>query len=335
MKKLIRALLFTACGFVVLAGLAVAALALRRPAQRPPSAERIERTPDRLARGAYLVEHVSDCLTCHSEVQSDRWGLPLKPGTAGQGGFPFGKEFAVPGVVCAQNITPNPAHGLGSWTDGEVLRALREGVDKNGDALFPMMPYQDYRSMSDEDAKSVLVYLRTLAPVNHSVPAKKLDFPVNLFVKLVPKPLDGPVTAPDPKTDRIGYGRYLSIIGGCHECHTPHDDKGKLLPKKDYTGGWEMKGPWGRNITPNLTPHPDAYLGRATKAEFVGRFKSFVSLTGDNAPVAPKGRNTIMPWLPLSGLTEDDLGMLYDFLKTLPPIENKVNPFPDAPSPAS
>ena len=172
-----------------------------------------------------------------------------------------------------------------------MLRALREGVDKNGDALFPMMPYEDYRSLSDEDAKSIVVYLRTLAPVNHSVPAKKLDFPVNLFVKLV--------------------------------------------PGKEYSGGWLMKGPWGRNVTPNLTPHPDAYLGKATKAEFIGRFKSFESLTGENAPAAPKGRNTVMPWLPLSGLTEDDLGMLFDFLRTLPPIENKVNSFPDAPSPAS
>ena len=186
MKKLIRVLLVAAFGVVVLAGIAVAALTLRHPAQRPPSSERIEITPARLARGAYIVEHLADCLTCHSEFQADRYGIPVKPGTAGQGGLPFGKEFAVPGVVCAQNITPNPTHGLGTWTDGEVLRALREGVDKNGDALFPMMPYQDYGSMADEDANSVVVYLRTLAPVNHEVPKKKLDFPVNLFVKLVP-----------------------------------------------------------------------------------------------------------------------------------------------------
>ena len=166
--------------------------------------------------------------------------------------------------------------------------------------------------------------------MKHAVPAKKLDFPVNLLVKLEPQPLDGPVSAPDPKTDRIGYGRYLSVVANCRECHTPHDDKGKRLPGKDYSGGWDMRGPWGRNLTPNLTPHPDAYMGQATKAEFIGRFKSFVALTGDNAPPAPKGRNTVMPWLPFSGMTEDDLGMLYDFLKTLAPIEHKVNPFPDA-----
>jgi len=334
MKRLMRAFLLLALGLFVVACVAVAALALRPAAQRPPSTERIELTPERLARGAYLVEHVADCLTCHSDFRADRYGMPIKPGTAGQGGFPFGKEFAVPGVVCAQNITPDPENGIGAWTDGEVLRAVREGVDRNGNALFPMMQYQAYRVLSDEDAKAIVAYIRMLPPLKHAVPARKLDFPVNLLVKLEPRPLEGPVSAPDPKTDRIGYGRYLSVVGGCRECHTPHDGKGKLLPGKDYSGGWEMIGPWGRNITPNLTPHPDAYLGRATKAEFVGRFKSFVSLRGDDAPVAPKGRNTIMPWLSFSGMTEDDLGMLYDFLRTLAPIAHKVNPFPDA-DPAS
>src|SRR5512141_871463 len=221
MKKLIRVVLILALGVVVVAGVAVAALALRRPAQQPPSAERIERTPERLARGTYLVEHVADCLTCHSEFRADRYGMPIKPGTAGQGGLPFGKEFAVPGVVCAQNITPDPENGIGTWTDGEVLRAVREGVDKNGVALFPMMQYKAYRSFSDEDAKSILVYIRTLAPVKHTVPARKLDFPVNLLIKLEPKPLDGPVSAPDPKTDRIAYGRYLSVVANCRECHSP------------------------------------------------------------------------------------------------------------------
>ena len=122
----------------------------------------------------------------------------------------------------------------------EVLRnpnIVKTVLDKNGNALFPMMQYKAYRSFSDEDAKSILVYIRTLAPVKHAVPARKLDFPVNLLIKLEPKPLDGPVSAPDPKTDRIGYGRYLSIVGGCQGCHTPHDDKGKLVPGKDYTGG--------------------------------------------------------------------------------------------------
>jgi mono/diheme cytochrome c family protein len=333
MNRLIKGLVLIVCVLAVAAGVLIAVLAVRKPAQRPASAEKVEATPARLARGAYLVEHVCDCLTCHSDLRADRFNVPPKPGTLGQGGLPFGKEFAVPGVVCAQNITPDPVNGLGTWTDGEVLRAIREGVDRDGNALFPMMQYEAYRLLSDEDARSILVYIRALPAVAHAVPAKKLDFPVNLLVKSVPKPLDGPVTAPGPK-DGLAYGRYLAVIGGCKECHTPHDAHGKRVPGREFSGGWELKGPWGRNVTANITPHKDTFVGQATKAEFIGRFKSFEALRGDAIPPAPKGRNTVMPWLVLSGMTVEDLGAVYDYLKSLPPVENRINPFPDAPDPA-
>ena len=218
----------------------------------------------------------------------------------------------------------------GGWTDGEVMRAIREGVDRKGEALFPMMPYEHMRSMSDEDVKSVIVYIRTLKPIHKGVPAKHIDFPVNLFVKFGPKPLDGPVTAPDPK-NHVAYGKYLTTIGGCYECHTPHDDKNQLIADKAFSGGWEMKGPWGRNFTANLTP-AGAYMSHATREEFIGRFKAFASMNATNAPATPPGRNTIMPWLPVAGMTEDDLGSIYDYLKTLKPMEHKVNTFPDAKS---
>ena len=305
-------------------------LSLRKPASHPASTEKFEATPARLARGEYIVEHVTDCLGCHSDHLTT-YGFPVKPGTEGQGGFVFDKKLGFPGVVAAQNITSDAEFGLGKWTDGEVLRAIREGIDRNGDALFPMMPYQHLRYMGDEDAKSVVVYLRTLKPVHSGVPAKHIDFPVNLFVKFAPKPLDGPVNAPDPQKDHIAYGGYLVRIGGCIECHSPHDDKNNLIADKALSGGWQMIGPWGRNFTPNLTPHPtDSYLGRATREEFIGRFKSFEAMNAMNAPEAPKGRNTVMPWLPFSHMTEDDLGAIYDYLKTLKPIANKVNAFPDA-----
>jgi mono/diheme cytochrome c family protein len=236
----------------------------------------------------------------------------------------------MPGVVAAQNITPDPVTGLGNWTDGEVLRAIREGVDKNGDALFPMMPYEHFRYMSDDDAKSVVAYLRTLKPIRHSVPAKHLDFPVNLAIKFVPKPLNGPITAPDPQKDHLGYGKYLTTIGGCHECHTPHDDHGGRVEAKAFTGGWEMKGPWGRVVTANLTPSAGTFVGRSSKEEFIGRFKSFASLDASNSPIAQPGHNTVMPWLPFSHMKDEDLAAIYDYLKTLPPVENKVVTFPDA-----
>jgi hypothetical protein len=103
-----------------------------------------------------------------------------------------------------------------------------------------------------------------------------------------------------------------------------------LIADKAFSGGWMMQGPWGRNYTANLTPHKDAYLGRATRDEFIGRFRSFASITAENAPPAQPGRNTIMPWLAFSQLTDEDLGAIYDYLKTVKPIENRVNAFPDA-----
>jgi mono/diheme cytochrome c family protein len=310
---------------------AVTWLVLRKPAQRPVTSLRIEATPERLARGKYLVENVSDCLGCHSDHLTT-YGFPIKPGTEGQGGFAFDKKLGVPGVVAAQNITSDPETGLGKWSDDEILRAMREGVDRNGDALFPMMPYKHLRAMSDEDAKSVVAYIRTLKPIRNQTPKKKIDFPVNLIIKFEPKPVTEPVSAPDPKKDHIGYGRYLAKMGGCLECHTPHNDKQQLDETRLFAGGWEMRGPWGRVITANLTPHPDSYIGRATREEFIGRFRAFAALDATNAPVAQKGRNTVMPWLAFSKMTDEDLGAIYDYLKTLQPVANKVNMFPDAAS---
>lgn len=302
-------------------------LAVRKPASRPPSTEKIELTPERIARGEYVVHHVSDCLGCHSDGLLV-YSVPVKPGTEGQGGFVFDKNLGFPGQVAAQNITPDPEYGLGRWTDGEIMRAIREGVDRNGDALFPMMPYEHLREMSDDDVKAVVAFLRTLKPIKRGVPPKSIDFPVNLLVKFAPKPLDGPVSAPDRK-DTIAYGRYLTKIGGCYECHTPHDDKNALLADRAFSGGWEMKGPWGRNFTANLTPAPGTYLARATREEFIARFKSFANFDPTTAPTPPPGQNTIMPWVAFSGMTEEDLGAIYDYLKTVKPIGGPINTFPD------
>ena len=313
---------------IVLIACAITWLAVRKPASRPASTEKIEATPERLARGKYLVDHVTPCLECHSD-HVVKFGIPVKPGTEGQGGYIFDKNIGFPGVVAAQNITADDEFGLGKWTDGEVIRAVREGVDRNGDALFPMMPYEQFRDMSDDDVKAAVVYLRTLKPIHKGVPAKHIDFPVNLLIKFAPKPVDGVVKSPDSH-DSVAYGKYLTTIGGCFECHTPHDDKNALIAEKPFAGGWEMKGPWGRVFTANLTPAAGTYMSHATREEFIGRFKAFASMDANTAPDAPAGRNTVMPWLAFAGMTDQDLGAIYDYLKTVKPIENKVVTFPDA-----
>ena len=118
------------------------------------------------------------------------------------------------GILCIRNITPDVETGIGSWTDGEIIRAVREGVDHNGEGLFPIMPYFIYRHVSDKDMEAVVAYLRSMEPGVSVRPERQIDFPLNLMVKMWPEPVDGPVIAPDP-SDRINYGEYLATIARC------------------------------------------------------------------------------------------------------------------------
>ena len=81
---------------------------------------------------------------------------------------------------------------------------------------------------------------------------------------------------------------------------------------------------------PNITPHQDAFFGGSTKEAWIGRVRAFAGLEGDNAPLVAKGRNSVMPWAAFAGMTDQDLGAIYDYMKTVPPIANQVDAFPDA-----
>ncbi len=304
-------------------------LGLKQPDVRPAPQIRIEATPELLERGRYLTEHVSNCLACHSEQDATKFGLPIRPGTEGSGGALFAKVEGVPGIVAGANITPDAATGIGEWSDGEVVRAIREGVRKDGTPLFPMMPYPYYRSMSDDDVKAIVAYLRTLPARQHSVAVRNLDFPVNLLVKFMPRPVNGVIPTPPPG-DSVSRGRYLATIANCRSCHTPHDGKGRPITTQEFSGGWEMNGPWGSVVSANLTPHPSSFVGRSTREQFIARFKAYQGVTWASAPAATPGRNTVMPWIGLSGMTEDDLGAIYDYLRTLPPVQKRVVGFPAA-----
>lgn len=328
MKTFFKVLGIFALAVVALAIIGLAYLSLRKPAQRAASTEKIEATPQRIARGDYLANHVSICFDCHSE-RTYAYALPIKPGRKGVGGFIWDKRIGFPGTLAAANLTPDAATGLGQWSDGEILRAIREGVDRNGDALFPIMPYGHYKDLSDEDAQSIVAYLRTLPPTPYQKPEKSLDLPLNFIEKFVPKPLSSPVPEAN-RNDRLAYGKYLVTIAACSECHTPQDEHGNPLPGMDFAGGFEMHTPEFRVVTANITPHPSTFMGQSTKEQFIARFRAFSNYTVETAPPAPKGRNTIMPWIAYSGMTDDDLGAVYDYLKTVKPIDHKVNPFPDA-----
>jgi mono/diheme cytochrome c family protein len=230
----------------------------------------------------------------------------------GQGNFP--------GILCIRNITPDPESGIGNWTDGELIRAMREGVDHQGLGLFPIMPYFIYRSISDQDAAAIVAYMRNLKPVRAERPDRDIDFPMSMLIELFPEPLDGPVAHPD-ETDSVAYGEYLATIARCGFCHTPRQNRGKDgIPGREFAGGVPFA--LGNKVTPskNLTPHATG-IGTWTKDAFIARFKQF----GDPRPVASVEENTLMDWSAYAGMTEVDLGAIYDFLQTLPPVTSATD----------
>jgi len=123
----------------------------------------VEITPERLERGKYLANIAANCIDCHSKRDFTKYSGPI-----------------IPGTLYAKNITPA---GIGDWTDGEILRAITVGVNKKGEALFPLMPYNRFRHMSQEDLYSIIAYLRTLKPIENKIPERTLDFPLNFIVK--------------------------------------------------------------------------------------------------------------------------------------------------------
>jgi mono/diheme cytochrome c family protein len=248
----------------------------------------------------------------------------MRAGTEGQGGEHFGREIGLPGDVYARNITPA---ALGDWTDGEILRAMTSGVSRDGTALFPLMPYPNYRHLCDRDAAALVSYVRALEPIEHEVPERELDFPLNLIVRTIPAAAE-PWSCPTP-SDGVRYGEYLTTLASCGDCHTPRKGN-EPDPSKAFAGGLEFPLPKGGVArSANLTAHATG-LGSWSKEAFVQRFR-VMAQPGAATQVAPGGFNTPMPWTLFGGMTEQDLGAIYDYLRTLPPVENRVEKFTAAP----
>ncbi len=137
-----------------------------------------------------------------------------------------------------------------------LARAIREGIGHDGRALFPEMPYTHFREMSDEDLASVVVYLRSLPPVHHELPATEIIFPVKYLIRSVPEPVSSPV--PDVTADAgpVKYGDHLVSMAGCGDCHTPAI-QGQTEAGMDFAGGQPFPGPWPMVASANITP--DSY----------------------------------------------------------------------------
>lgn len=312
MKKLLKILGYVVGVIVALIAVALIVVSVAFPRFRPAPSEKIDATPERLARGRYLAENVAGCIDCHTRHDWTKVGGPVDRAHLGAGGDCYTPDEGLPGSVCPPNVTPDKATGIGAWTDGEVVRAIREGVDQHNRALFPLMPFDDLAKLSDEDVRAIVVYLRSLPPVVNQVPARHLDFPFSIVFKLFPTPLKGAVTAP-AATDNVQYGRYLATVGGCHICHTSEGGS-------DFGGGNQMKGPWGDVMTANITPDKATGIGNLTREQFIALFKTYATLD----PNTPRGgkSGSPMPWRLFSGMSEQDLGALYAYLQTVKPLSS-------------
>jgi mono/diheme cytochrome c family protein len=279
----------------------------------------VEATPEMLKRGEYLAMTAAGCIDCHSKRDFSKFSGPVVPGTEGMGGDNYGEGA---GFIPASNITSDIETGIGGWTDGEIFRAITMGVDKDGEPLAPMMPYKAFQTIDENDILSIIAYIRTLQPIKNEVPAKEINFPLNIIVHMIPSEPD--FHALPDRNDKIKYGEYYSV--SCKFCHTPSDG-GEFEMDKYMAGGVEFPLPTGGIVrSANLTPDKETGIGSWTDEHFIERFK-FYENSGNIHSVSPGEFNTIMPWNNFGMMTREDLSAIYSYLMTLQPVKNYVEKF--------
>lgn len=287
-----------------------------------PENIKIELTPARIERGRYLANSVTVCMDCHSTRDWNKFGGPLVEGTLGKGGEEFNQKFGFPGKFYARNITP---FALKSWSDGEILRAVSSGVNKNGKALFPVMPHPNFGKLDREDLYSIIAYVRTLKPIDNIVPDSKPDFPMNFIINTIPaKPAFTKI--PD-LSDTVAYGGYLVTAASCNNCHT-REEKGTPIPGMKLAGGFEFPLPTGGVVrSANITPDKESGIGNWPEDVFVARFKTYADSTYKPVEIKKGDFNSVMPWLMYSNMKTEDLKAIYAYLRTVKPVTNKVTKF--------
>ncbi|MBH0236331.1 c-type cytochrome [Methylobrevis albus] len=255
-----------------------------------------------LERGSYLVRGPGGCGNCHTPF--------------GAAGPDMARELSGrlvddnPAFTAhAPNITP--AGAVGGWSDAELGRAIREGLRPDGSLIGPPMPFSMYRGLSDDDVASIVMFLRTLAPVENEEPKSVYRIPL-------PPAYGPPVTsvAGIAPAVSVEYGAYLAgPVSHCMECHTPMGDKGPMLDTDLGRGGFEFPGPWGVSVASNLTSHADGLAGY-TDAEIATMITKGVR--PDGSQMHPP-----MPYGYLASFTDDDLKAVILYLRSLPPLPDK------------
>jgi mono/diheme cytochrome c family protein len=271
-------------------------------------------TPAEIARGKYVFGATGGC-GCHTES-----GNPPKPANSG------GRKYEGPfGTVYSSNITPDPKTGIGNWTDEQIITAIRLGRRPNGERLVPVHPYTVFNGMSADDLRVLVAFLRTVPPVNRPTPSKKL---VPLFESLaLPAWLAAfapretpPAAAP---TAGVARGEYLvRAVAHCGECHSPRTLT-QATDNSRFLGG-NAKGPEGAAM-PNITPDSDTGIGKWSEEEIADYLGSGNKPDGDVAGglMAEVIEGTLAGY---KDLTQSDRLAIARYLKTVPPVKNRVEP---------
>ena len=292
-------------GSALLAGALLLLWAALAPAAAESGAEAVR-------RGAYIF-HAAGCYGCHTDVKGK--GVPLAGGRALE--TPFGTFFG-------PNITPDPVHGIGGWTQEDFARALREGVAPDGRSYYPAFPYPSFTGMSDADVADLWVCLSTVAAAPRANDAHEMAFPYGwrglngIWKLLYFKPARFEAgEPPDGVADREAWrrGAYLvSAPGHCGECHSPRGALG--AERRDHALSGNRKGPEGKPV-PNITPHTRRGLGGWSAGDIATYLEIGMDPEGDFAggAMAEVIEHTT------GNLTPGDRKAIAVYLLSLPPVD--------------
>ncbi|ULQ53309.1 c-type cytochrome [Flavihumibacter fluvii] len=254
-----------------------------------------------IARGRHLAISIAHCTDCHNKANTDSiLSLGQDPILSG------GIAFKLPvGTIYSANITSDPEHGIGKYSDGEIARALRYGVHPDGTVVYDFMPFHN---LSDSDLTAVISFLRTQKPAPIQKPQNQLNVMGNLVKAFLIKPV-GPSEkiVPAVKEDSsAAYGKYLvHSVGNCNGCHTKRTLSGEVIGEL-LAGGNEM--PNGM-VTPNITPDSSGRIFGWSQEKFIKRFR-----TGKLIPYSE------MPWSSFQKMSDLELKAIYNYLQTVKPV---------------
>ncbi|MER8376741.1 cytochrome c [Mesorhizobium sp. M1409] len=258
-------------------------------------------------RGRYLTV-AADCAACHTA----------------KGGKPFagGVAFALPfGEIFSSNITPDPVEGIGAWSDAEFVRAVKAGVGKHGEDLYPAFPYASYALLSDDDVLAIRAYLSTLQPVAAASRPSELAFPFNQRYlmrawKILFVPHDA-MKADLAHDQQWNTGAYLvEALAHCGECHTPRGLMFQRVQSKALSGaevdGWKA---W------NITSDNQTGIGWWTDGEIA----DYLASGHSDGHGSASGSMREAVDLSLSKLPKTDIEAIVAYLRTVPAVSTGLS----------